>query len=76
MEGVKDVTVSGEANPITGQMVTAKIKLSTAETLSEFRKRMRLFCADKLPAFKIPQKVALVNDAMHGERFKKMRRVS
>ena len=57
-------------------MVTAKIKLSTAETLSEFRKRMRLFCADKLPAFKIPQKVTLVNDAMHGERFKKMRRVS
>jgi len=76
MEGVKDVTVSGEANPITGQMVTARIKLSTAETLSEFRKRMRLFCADKLPAFKIPQKVTLVNDAMHGERFKKMRRVS
>jgi len=76
MEGVKDVTVSGEANPITGQMVTARIKLSTAETLSEFRKRMRLFCADKLPAFKIPQKVALVDNAMHGERFKKMRRVS
>jgi hypothetical protein len=37
---------------------------------------MRLFCADKLPAFKIPQKVALVDDAMHGERFKKMRRMS
>jgi len=73
MEGVKDVTVSGEANPITGQMVTAKVKLTTAETLPEFRKRMRLFCLDKLSAFKIPQKVVLVNEAMHGERFKKMR---
>jgi long-chain acyl-CoA synthetase len=76
MEGVKDVTVIGEANPITGQMVTAKVKLTTSETLPEFRKRMRLFCLDKLPAFKTPQKVVLVNDAMHGERFKKMRRGS
>jgi len=76
MEGVKDVTVIGEANPITGHMVTARLKLTTTETLSEFRKRMRLFCRDKLPAFKIPQKVVLVNEEMHGERFKKMRRVS
>jgi len=76
MEGVKDVTVSGEANPITGQMVTAKVKLTTAETLPEFRKRMRLFCLDKLPTFKIPQKVVLVTEAMHGERFKKLRSLS
>src|SRR5947199_8521997 len=73
MEGVKDVTVSGEANPITGQMVTAKVKLTTAETLPDFRKRMRLFCLDKLPTFKIPQKVVLVTEAMHGERFKNLR---
>ncbi len=76
MEGVKDVTVSGETNPITGHMVTARLRLTTTETLSEFRKRMRLFCRDKLPAFKIPQKVVLVDEEMHGERFKKMRRVS
>src|SRR5437667_44076 len=76
MEGVKDVTVSGEANPLTGQMVTARVKLATGESLPEFRKRMRLFCRDKLPLFKIPQKVVLVDEAMHGERFKKMRRVS
>jgi len=76
MEGVKDVTVSGETNPITGQMVTARLRLTTTETLSEFRKRMRLFCRDKLPAFTIPQKVVLVDQEMHGERFKKMRRVS
>jgi len=76
MEGVKDVTVSGETNPITGHMVTARLRLTTTETLPEFRKRMRLFCRDKLPAFKIPQKVVLVDEEMHGERFKKMRRVS
>ncbi len=76
MEGVKDVTVGSEPNPITGQIVTARVKLATGESLPEFRKRMRLFCRDKLPAFKIPQKVVLVDQEMHGERFKKMRRVS
>ena len=76
MEGVKDVTVGSEPNPIAGQIVTARVKLATGESLPEFRKRMRLFCRDKLPLFKIPQKVVLVDEAMHGERFKKMRRVS
>ena len=76
MEGVKDVTVGSEPNPISGQIVTARVKLATGESLPEFRKRMRLFCRDKLALFKIPQKVVLVDEAMHGERFKKMRRVS
>ena len=76
MEGVKDVTVGSEPNPISGQIVTARVKLATGESLPEFRKRMRLFCRDKLPAFTIPQKVVLVDQEMHGERFKKMRRVS
>jgi long-chain acyl-CoA synthetase len=76
MEGVRDVTVSAEANPITGQIVAAKVRLSTRETLSAFRKRMRLFCQDRLPAFKIPQKVLIVDEETHGERFKKMRRAS
>src|SRR5438093_5577845 len=76
MEGVADVTVSAEVHPITGQIVMARVRLSTAETLPEFRRRMRLFCRDRLPAFKIPQKVLLVHEAMHGERFKKMRIVS
>jgi len=74
MEGVQDVTVSAEANPITGQIVAAKVRLSTGETLPEFRARMRRFCRDRLPVFKIPQKVTLVDEAMHGERFKKQRR--
>ena len=74
MEGVEDVAVSAELNPITGQIVKARMKLRTGETVSEFRKRMQIFCQDKLPKFKIPQKVVIVTDGMHGERFKKMRR--
>jgi hypothetical protein len=34
---------------------------------------MHAFCRDKLPRFMIPQKAELVDSAMHGPRFKKMR---
>jgi acyl-coenzyme A synthetase/AMP-(fatty) acid ligase len=73
MDGVADVMVSGETNPITGQIVKAKVKLNTGETVMEFRQRMLKFCRDKLPKFRIPQKVVLANESMHGERYKKLR---
>lgn len=71
--GVEDATVVGEKNPLTGNIVSLKVKINTGESQADFTKRMRAFCKDKLAAFKIPQKVTLVSDAMHGERFKKMR---
>ncbi|HUU39365.1 MAG TPA: fatty acid--CoA ligase family protein, partial [Desulfatiglandales bacterium] len=74
LEGVEEVTVSGENNPITGQIVKAQVKLNREETVSDFRRRMREFCRDKLPNFKVPQKVVVVSDQMHSQRFKKMRR--
>ncbi len=74
MDGVTDVIVGAEAHPLTGHIVTARVRLSTQETLSEFRTRMRLFCRDRLQAFTVPQKVSIVAEDMHGERFKKMRR--
>lgn len=73
MDGVEDVAVTGAPHPITGQIVTARMKLSTDETLPELRRRMHEFCRDRLPRFKIPQKVELVDATMHGARFKKMR---
>lgn len=74
MDGVEEVVVNGETNPLTGNIVAARVKLSTDEDLAQFRKRMRAFCADKIDRFKIPQKVSIVNEGLHGERFKKMRR--
>jgi acyl-CoA synthetase (AMP-forming)/AMP-acid ligase II len=76
MEGVEDVAVSSEPNPIMGQIVKARIKHNTGENVSAFRKRMRDFCRNKLTSYKIPQKVIIVSEEMHGERFKKMRRFS
>lgn len=74
MQGVEDVAISAEKNPITGNLVKARVKLNTEETIGEFRKRMREFCKGKLEGFKVPQKVVLVDAAMYGERFKKMRK--
>jgi acyl-CoA synthetase (AMP-forming)/AMP-acid ligase II len=74
MDGVEEVVVSGEMSAITGQLVKARVKLSTDEDLKSFRRRMNGFCRDWLPGFKIPQKVVLADENLHGGRFKKIRR--
>ncbi len=73
MDGVEDAVVAGEKHPLTGQIIFARVKLSTDESLAEFRTRMREFCRERLPKYKIPQKIEIVDSSMHGERFKKMR---
>ncbi len=73
MDGVEDVAVTGAPNPITGQMVKARVKLVGEESVRDFKKRMHAFCRGRLDRFKIPQKVVLSDEAMHGGRFKKMR---
>jgi long-chain acyl-CoA synthetase len=74
MDGVVDTAVVGEEHGLVGQIVVARVELDTSESRAEFRSRMRRFCADRLEAFKIPQKVELVENGLHGERFKKQRR--
>jgi acyl-CoA synthetase (AMP-forming)/AMP-acid ligase II len=73
MDGVVDVVVVAEPHLISGQIAKARVQLSTAETLEQFRTRMRRFCRDKLPRYKIPQKVELAADNLHAARFKKLR---
>lgn len=73
MEGVQEVAVCGETNPITGQVVKAIVKLSTGESIKDFRIRLFQFCKGKLPGYKIPQKLVLADQWMHNDRFKKMR---
>ena len=74
MDGVDDVAIGAEKSELTGNIVKARVKLSTNESASEFRKRMRAFCKDKLENFKIPQKVVLIDEMLTGSRFKKMRK--
>lgn len=74
MPGVEEAAVTGEPGAITGQIVVARVRLSTAESAGEFRRRMRMYCRDVLPPFKQPQKVILTRSTMVGDRFKKLRR--
>ena len=73
MEGVEDVTVRGEPNPIVGQMVVAQVKVGTNETATEFKKRLRSFCKNRLANYKIPQKITIISSATHDNRYKKIR---
>lgn len=75
IDGVEDVCVYGEQHSIVGNIVVARVSLTTGETTAEFRKRMMQHCRERLAPFKVPQKILLSKEQMHGERFKKNRSV-
>ena len=74
MPNVKDATVEGEDHPITGQIVLARINLSSLEEPAEFRKRLRAFCRARLESFKVPARIVLVSQEQFSGRYKKLRR--
>lgn len=72
---VRDVAVSGEKNAITGQAVAACFNLIEPEPLDAFKKRLRAFCKDKLPPYKMPARIELTDAEQFNARYKKMRRL-
>ena len=73
MEGVEDVTVFGEAYPLTGHIVVARLNVQGTESRRELKKRVRAFCRDKLAAYKIPVKIEVAEFEQYSARFKKKR---
>lgn len=73
MENVKDATVRGEKNPITGNFVVTKIVLDKSEERSMLKKRVRNFCKDRLENYKIPVKIEIADEVQYTGRFKKVR---
>jgi acyl-CoA synthetase (AMP-forming)/AMP-acid ligase II len=74
MDNVREATVSARPNPVTGQVVAARITLLQCEDPKAFKSRTRKFCLERLERYKIPAVIEIVEDAHHGERFKKSRR--
>jgi acyl-CoA synthetase (AMP-forming)/AMP-acid ligase II len=70
---VRDVAVRGQPNPITGQIVVARVNLQEPETLDSLRGRIREFCRARLPAFKIPARIEIAAEDQYSARFKKNR---
>ena len=72
MEEISDCMVYGEKNAITGQTVVCDVVLNNK--IENIKKRVRVFCKDRLDAYKIPTKVNVVDKTNFSDRFKKIRR--
>ena len=72
MEEISDCMVYGEKNAITGQTVVCDVVLN--KNIENIKKRVRVFCKDRLEAYKIPTKVNVVDKTNFSDRFKKIRR--
>lgn len=73
MENVTDASVRNEKNPITGNIVVARIFLDKPEKTSMLKKRVRKFCKGKLANYKIPVRIEIADEVQYTERFKKVR---
>jgi acyl-CoA synthetase (AMP-forming)/AMP-acid ligase II len=73
VENVKDVTVRGLPNPLTGEVVAAKITPLTPEDPDALKRRVRQFCHARLERYKIPAVIDVVAEDHYGVRFKKSR---
>ncbi len=74
LDNVADVTVYGEANPITGNIVCADVSLVRPENEQEFVARLKRFCREHLQPYKVPIRVSIVDRHRFSQRFKKLRR--
>lgn len=74
MPEIEEVTVFGEPNAITGNVVVAVIK-SSEQSIDErkMRKLIQSYCKQRLQSYKIPVKVYLNRSDHHNHRYKKIR---
>jgi acyl-coenzyme A synthetase/AMP-(fatty) acid ligase len=77
LESIADVTVFGEKNPITGNIVCAHVL--PAFELDDAQKKalianVKRHCRQNLQSYKVPVKVSVVTGQQYSERFKKIRR--
>ncbi len=73
MDNIREATVWGRANPVTGQIVAARLSLVRPEDQDALERRVRDFCSSRLAAHKIPLWVEIDDGDHHGRRFKKLR---
>lgn len=73
MPEVLDCYVYALPNPITGQMVCAKVLFNKVMSVSEAKDLIVKFCRDKLERYKIPAKVQIMQESEFTDRFKKKR---
>jgi long-chain acyl-CoA synthetase len=79
LPAIEDALVYAEANLLLGNIVCAKIKLTegrgsrASEDSKLLKKAIRKHCLAKLARFKVPTKIAIVDESLTNERFKRSR---
>jgi len=73
IKNVGEVTVYGEKNPITGNIVCARVSLLDNTEPKKFISSLKRLCRVRLQSYKVPVKVEIVDKKQHNERFKKLR---
>jgi len=76
MDNVRDVAVFGEPSTLLGNILVARVNLISPEQFDAFKRRLRTFCRDRLPSYKIPARIELTDEVQFGHRLKKMRKAS
>jgi long-chain acyl-CoA synthetase len=73
VDNIRDAAVIGRANPISGQVVFARVVLRDPEPIDQVLKRIRRHCRSRLEPFMVPATIEIRGEPFHGDRFKKMR---
>lgn len=76
LANVRDVVVTGEAHPLMGHVVAARLLLQEPEEPGTLRHRVREACSKCLPAYAVPVHIRVVDEQLWNHRFKKSRRAS
>lgn len=72
---VMDIAVFGEKNAIMGNIVCARVVPHGEVDQKSFVRELKNFCKTRIQAYKVPVKIQIVTESLHGDRFKKMRRI-
>lgn len=73
---VAEATVYGEPNPITGNIVCARVRPMAelaADAEKQFVADLKRYCRERLQPYQVPVKVVVSGDAQFTERFKRRR---
>lgn len=74
---IGEVTVYGERNPITGNIVCARITPSAEFSDDQYKQlitEVKRHCRQRLESYKVPVRVTFTSEVQHTERYKKARR--
>lgn len=74
LDEIADAVVFSEQSPLVGNIVCAQVKLTPGAAEQGIQRRVKSFCTKRLPRFKVPVKVTVMEGPTHNGRFKKLRR--